>query len=379
MDAADRAAVGDEMGAGTDGAAAGAGAGAPSGSRGDGADGAPPAAGPSGSGAAGGGERGQFYPFGASSGGGGGGNGGNGGGGYTLGGGIGGGFWGGCFHPYGGGGGGGYPHGGGGYGGGGAYGYGHPFTGGSAGGRGGGGGGGLQQQQQRSLGAGHDHEAQARSQSSTSSSRHHSHGIGEELSGSSTGQLSLGNSTLRPAAMVKNSGSGSNLQDLAPRVTPLRILLAEDNAINMKVALGILHRFGHNDITTAQNGEQALRMVEAQGGAHAFHLILMDLHMPVMGGLEAVREFRKRYPQGPTKVVAVTADAFEGTRDECMAAGFDGWLPKPFRLEDMVRIIGEHSGSATLTVPPPTRVPPPRGPSFKALPGAVAPPSELRG
>uniref|UniRef100_A0A7R9YX24 Response regulatory domain-containing protein n=1 Tax=Chlamydomonas euryale TaxID=1486919 RepID=A0A7R9YX24_9CHLO len=190
--------------------------------------------------------------------------------------------------------------------------------------------------------------------SSTSSSRAtYSHGA-EELGGmSGTGQLSLGNSTLRPATMIKNSNSGGNLPDLASTASngTLSILLVEDNAINMKVALGILRRFGQNEVKTAYDGQQALRTVDANGGADAFHLILMDLHMPVMGGMEALREFKTRYPCSTTKVVAVTADAFEVTRDECMSAGFDGWLPKPFRLEDMVRIIGENVGGSASNNP----------------------------
>lgn len=159
------------------------------------------------------------------------------------------------------------------------------------------------------------------------------------------GQLSLGNSTLRPASLVKKSASGRDLteQGATASSTVLRVLLAEDNAINMKVALGILRRIGHHDIVTAENGEEALRAVEARGGGSAFDLILMDLHMPVMGGMEAVRELKKRYPNRCAKVVAVTADAFEVTRDDCMAAGFDGWLPKPFRVEDIVKIVNSVS------------------------------------
>ena len=61
--------------------------------------------------------------------------------------------------------------------------------------------------------------------------------------------------------------------------------------------------------------------------------------------MEAVKELCRRYPRRKTRVVAVTADAFEVTRDDCMAAGFDGWLPKPFRVEDMTRVIAEYSSA----------------------------------
>jgi CheY-like chemotaxis protein len=59
--------------------------------------------------------------------------------------------------------------------------------------------------------------------------------------------------------------------------------------------------------------------------------------MPVMGGLEAMAQLTQRFPGRRCRCVAVTADAFEDTRDACLAAGFDGWLTKPFRVEDLVR------------------------------------------
>ncbi|KAG2446816.1 hypothetical protein HYH02_008376 [Chlamydomonas schloesseri] len=157
-------------------------------------------------------------------------------------------------------------------------------------------------------------------------------------------------SSLKPA-LVKKSGSSTELADLKPAAEGaaaaggrVRILLAEDNAINMKVALGILKRtLPTADVVTAENGVQALDAVAARpGGIDSFDVVLMDLHMPVMGGLEAVAELQQRYPNRRCRVVAVTADAFEDTRDSCLAAGFDGWLTKPFRVEDLVRVVGEH-------------------------------------
>jgi CheY-like chemotaxis protein len=60
-----------------------------------------------------------------------------------------------------------------------------------------------------------------------------------------------------------------------------------------------------------------------------------------MGGLELARELRARFPRAATSLVAVTADAFEDTRRSCAASGFDGWLPKPFRVEEMTRVVAE--------------------------------------
>lgn len=88
---------------------------------------------------------------------------------------------------------------------------------------------------------------------------------------------------------------------------------------------------------------QALDVIAARGGPDAFDVILMDLHMPVMGGMDVVRRLRQQAGQQGyrARVVAVTADAFEDTREHCLAAGFDSWLAKPFRVEDLVRVIRE--------------------------------------
>ena len=161
-----------------------------------------------------------------------------------------------------------------------------------------------------------------------------------------------------------------------PRLSDLRVLVAEDNAINMRVALGILARVGITRVTTAANGVEALECVAKVGGGAgpggcnlsaagdggsssapgdnnsaapasldpldaSFDVVLTDLHMPRMGGLELARELRRRYPRAATALVAVTADAFEDTRRSCAASGFDGWLPKPFRVEEMTMRLGE--------------------------------------
>jgi CheY-like chemotaxis protein len=93
------------------------------------------------------------------------------------------------------------------------------------------------------------------------------------------------------------------------------------------VALGILKRMGCTNIVTAEDGEAALEALHAAGGVDAFDVILMDLHMPKKGGLEAVRDIRRTWPRYRTKIIAVTADAFEDTRDNCIAVGRGGWEP----------------------------------------------------
>ena len=115
----------------------------------------------------------------------------------------------------------------------------------------------------------------------------------------------------------------------------LRVLVAEDNAINMRVALAVLDRMGHTRVTRAEDGQAALEAVAAAGGLDAFDVILMDLHMPRLGGLAAVRALREAYPAARTRIVAVTADAFDTARDACLAAGFQSFVSKPFRVEEL--------------------------------------------
>ena len=180
-------------------------------------------------------------------------------------------------------------------------------------------------------------------------------------------QQQQGASAVAAAAAAWTAASGDAGEN---NQSSLRILLAEDNLINMKVAVGVLARMGHTNVTVAPDGQAALDALEAAGGADAFDLVLMDLHMPRKGGLEAVAELRARWPQveeyedeqdggdggeeaGATKsgkrkkkrlrVVAVTADAFDDTREHCLGAGFDGWLSKPFRIEDLARVLTSES------------------------------------
>jgi len=113
-----------------------------------------------------------------------------------------------------------------------------------------------------------------------------------------------------------------------------KLLIVEDNVINMKVAIGILKRLGFQDIDTANDGLEAIDRIKDAGGPHAYHAILMDLHMPNLDGVGAVREIRSLYRDHVTPIIAVTADAFEETRDMTVSVGFSGWLAKPFRVEE---------------------------------------------
>lgn len=118
----------------------------------------------------------------------------------------------------------------------------------------------------------------------------------------------------------------------------LRILLAEDNVVNQKLAIGILTKLGHQ-VTVADNGKEALQLIEDS----EFDLVLMDVQMPEMDGLEATRELRRREGDSDRHlpVVALTAHAMKGDRERCCEAGMDDYLTKPIRLQEMADKLAE--------------------------------------
>ena len=114
----------------------------------------------------------------------------------------------------------------------------------------------------------------------------------------------------------------------------LQILLAEDNLVNQKLAIGILEKLGHR-IVVANNGVEALNMLEQS----KFDIVFMDVQMPEMDGLAATRELRRREGTTNTRipVVAMTAHAMKGDRENCLDAGMDDYLGKPIRLKDVAQ------------------------------------------
>ncbi|HYV96637.1 MAG TPA: ATP-binding protein [Gemmatimonadaceae bacterium] len=112
----------------------------------------------------------------------------------------------------------------------------------------------------------------------------------------------------------------------------LRVLVAEDNPVNQKVAVSLLERDGH-DVTVVSNGREAVDMVTRED----FDVVLMDVQMPEMSGIDAtmmIRDWEKRIG-GHVVIIAVTARAMEGDRDACIAAGMDGYLSKPVRADEL--------------------------------------------
>ncbi|MBN1265328.1 MAG: response regulator [Anaerolineales bacterium] len=128
---------------------------------------------------------------------------------------------------------------------------------------------------------------------------------------------------------------------------PLRILLVEDNRINQRIAEGMLNRLGYS-ISIASDGLEALDYVNRQ----VFDVILMDIQMPEMGGVEATEIIRKRLPpdQQP-QIIAMTAHALAGDREHYLSQGLDGYLSKPVRSIELMQVLeGINSESAETAI-----------------------------
>jgi CheY-like chemotaxis protein len=125
---------------------------------------------------------------------------------------------------------------------------------------------------------------------------------------------------------------------------PLRLLLAEDNAVNQKVALRTLERLGYR-ADLAGNGLEVLDALRRQ----PYDVVLMDVQMPELDGLEATRRLRRELtPERQPYIIAMTANAMRGDREICLAAGMDAYLSKPVRIEELAAALEQYS----------TRVPP---------------------
>jgi signal transduction histidine kinase/CheY-like chemotaxis protein len=144
------------------------------------------------------------------------------------------------------------------------------------------------------------------------------------------------------AALRPEPEPGTAAATRTPRTAPpqptshVRILVAEDNPVNQQLARAMLLRLGYQT-DVAGNGQEAVESVMTV----TYDLVLMDCQMPVMDGFEATKMIREREGTSRhTHIVAVTANAMEGDRERCIAAGMDDYLAKPFRAGDLRRVLG---------------------------------------
>ena len=151
---------------------------------------------------------------------------------------------------------------------------------------------------------------------------------------------------------------------------PLRILLAEDNAVNQKLALRLLRQLSY-DAQVANDGQQAIDALAET----PFDVVLMDVQMPELDGLEATRRIRARWPDRSLRIVAMTANAMAGDREACIAAGMDDYLSKPIRAAELSAALervpeagtgnGRHRSRSPRAKGPPTKRPPAKSPPAK--------------
>jgi len=132
-------------------------------------------------------------------------------------------------------------------------------------------------------------------------------------------------------AVPLRSAAKAQLDSEMAKHHPLRILLAEDNAVNQKLALRLLEQMGYR-ADMASNGLEAIESLERQ----IYDVILMDVQMPEMDGFEATRTIRKLTGAVQPHIIAMTANAMEGDREACLAAGMDDYISKPIRVDELI-------------------------------------------
>ena len=153
-------------------------------------------------------------------------------------------------------------------------------------------------------------------------------------------QASLLFNALHLADVAHHSSDVISIADIVQRKQasrPLHILLAEDNPVNQEVIQAVLNKAGHN-VHLAEDGEQAL---DALAGDAVFDLVLLDMNMPRISGLEVLKQFRFMDTSGSTPVLMLSADAMPSTISECMQAGANDYITKPVQLTVLLEKIAE--------------------------------------
>jgi two-component system, sensor histidine kinase and response regulator len=143
-------------------------------------------------------------------------------------------------------------------------------------------------------------------------------------------------SQLRDEAIEIAAAISSNFSSASREIKNLRVLLAEDNVINQTIAIRVLKKRGCV-VTVAENGQAALNACATQ----SFDLILMDIQMPGMDGLEATAAIRKKEiaTDAHMPIIAMTAHALKGDKERCLAAGMNGYVSKPIRTIELFAAI----------------------------------------
>jgi len=151
--------------------------------------------------------------------------------------------------------------------------------------------------------------------------------------------MNISNPEKNAQPLQSTSSSSPTAQDeskLAERL-PLRILVAEDNLVNQKVVLQLLKRLGYR-ADVANNGLEVLEALKRQ----PYDVILMDVQMPEMDGIDATRHIRQdENPQERLSIIAVTANTMQGQKEICLEAGMDDYLTKPLRSEQLAEALAK--------------------------------------
>ncbi|HEY7545557.1 MAG TPA: response regulator, partial [Blastocatellia bacterium] len=146
--------------------------------------------------------------------------------------------------------------------------------------------------------------------------------------------------------------SSESLSRAMAEMMPMRILVAEDNAVNQKVALRMLERMGYR-AEVAANGLEVIGALSRQ----YYDVILMDLHMPEMDGLEATYQIIERWPEDARpRIIAMTASALESDREACLKAGMDDYITKPVNINELKTSLERAASKTNITKPQESRV-----------------------